>query len=112
MDLYPEGYVSLDDYYWGESYFPSWLSMINTALCIVEGFKILHNNGLSYQDINHGGFRVNPSKYGSKGVQIMLSRDMKRTIKRRAAPVFSSQLNLFIYFPQKELTAQGVFWDQ
>ena len=70
MDLYPTGYISFEDYYWGKAYFPSWLSIIETALSLVEGFMGLHRKGYSYQDLNHGGFRANPAVGGTKRVLI------------------------------------------
>jgi serine/threonine protein kinase len=70
MDIYPDGYTSFEDYYWGGAYFRSYLSLIDTALCLVEGFKILHNRGYSYQDLNNGGFRVNPNINNPKTVFI------------------------------------------
>lgn len=35
-------------------------ALINTALCITNGFRELHNRGYSYQDLNDGNFFVNP----------------------------------------------------
>lgn len=32
----------------------------NAAINIIEGFRALHNNGYSYQDLNNGNFFINP----------------------------------------------------
>lgn len=38
----------------------SWFTRVTAALNIVSAFEILHSGGLSYQDINDGGFAINP----------------------------------------------------
>lgn len=64
MELFPDSYISFSDYYWGKAYHPTWKSLVDVALCLVESFMILHRNGKSYQDLNHGAFRTSPHVAG------------------------------------------------
>ena len=72
MRLFPEGYDALERVLLGYSMdkntgqkrpirWRSYQVMLNAALNIVRGFEILHSQGLSYQDINEGGFSINTS---------------------------------------------------
>lgn len=71
MDLYQPGFESFDAVVMGKKYdkaadatqpvrFRSYYALVTAALNIVRGFEILHAKGYSYQDINGGGFFINP----------------------------------------------------
>lgn len=72
MKLIPAGYIPLKNIILGKKKDPvtgadkpvrwsSWFARVTAALNIVRAFEILHANGLSFQDINEGGFVINPS---------------------------------------------------
>ena len=60
MDLRPEGYYELTEYMCCDVRFKSYRTAVNAALEIVSAFRILHNAGYSYQDLNDGNFFINP----------------------------------------------------
>jgi len=60
MDLKPVGYYELSKYLIGQVKFVSWKVVVDAALNIVMGFRLLHNRGQSYQDLNDGNFFINP----------------------------------------------------
>lgn len=71
MDVIPSGYYELTKYLLkrvkykdrdGKSRdgFRSWKVVVDAALKIVKGFRLLHNRGQSYQDLNDGNFFINP----------------------------------------------------
>ncbi|MCR4561580.1 MAG: hypothetical protein K5694_00015 [Bacilli bacterium] len=60
MDLRPEGYHELSQIILGKVNFPSFKPMVEAAIHIVNAFRIIHGIGYSYQDLNDGGFFVNP----------------------------------------------------
>ncbi len=65
MDIRPNRYVDLANYFQkGKSghqvYFQTFSSVLNAAIQIINGFKILHEKGYSYQDINSGNFFIDP----------------------------------------------------
>lgn len=60
MDLRPEGYYELSEFMLTNVRFPSYRIMTNAALHIVSAYRILHNSGYSYQDLNDGNFFINP----------------------------------------------------
>ncbi|MCM1330320.1 MAG: protein kinase [Ruminococcus sp.] len=61
MDLRPEGYYDFSKYLLCRGIdFKSVDAMINAAINIVDGFRILHNMGYSYQDLNDGNFFIHP----------------------------------------------------
>lgn len=60
MDLRPQGYYEITDYMLCHVRFKSYRIIINAALKIVSAFRILHNSGYSYQDLNDGNFFINP----------------------------------------------------
>ncbi len=64
MDLRPGEYKELTDFLMLKVRFTSNITMINAAINIIQGFYMLHNDGYSYQDLNNGGFFINP-KTGS-----------------------------------------------
>jgi len=66
MDIRPDNYIELCNFFQPaknkpQVHFRSFLSVINAAIQIIEGFKTLHNNGYSYQDINDGNFFIDPN---------------------------------------------------
>ena len=60
MDLRPEGFYEVKEFTLKKVSFKSYKSIINACLKIVSAFRILHNSGYSYQDINDGNFFINP----------------------------------------------------
>lgn len=60
MDLRPEGYYEVGDFMLTNVRFASYKTVIDAALHIVSAYRILHNMGYSYQDLNDGNFFINP----------------------------------------------------
>ncbi len=60
MDLRPEGYYEITDYMLCHVRFASYRAVVTAALKIVSAFRILHNHGYSYQDLNDGNFFIHP----------------------------------------------------
>lgn len=60
MDLRPEGFYEVTEYMLCHVRFRSFRTIIDAALRIVSAFRILHNAGYSYQDMNDGNFFINP----------------------------------------------------
>lgn len=60
MDLRPQGYEELGSYLAGRVRFSDFRAITNAMLQIVNAFRILHNNGYSYQDLNDGNFFIEP----------------------------------------------------
>lgn len=69
MRLFPEGYEPLGNVFMQSRWDPdagrripvrwkSWFTCVTAALNIVRAFEILHASGLSYQDLNEGGFSI------------------------------------------------------
>lgn len=72
MKLFPPGYLPFSSLILGQRRDPktgktvpvrwsSWFARVTAALNIVRAFEILHSKGMSYQDINEGGFVINPN---------------------------------------------------
>lgn len=61
MDLRPAGYYELTQFLLCKIKFPSFKTVVDAALKIVSAFRILHNQGYSYQDLNDGNFFINPN---------------------------------------------------
>lgn len=61
MDLRPAGFYELSDFLLSNVNFASFKVCCDAALHIVNAFRILHNNGFAYQDLNDGGFFINPN---------------------------------------------------
>lgn len=61
MDLRPAGYYDLTQFLLRKVQFRSFKTVVDTALKIVSAFRILHNQGYSYQDLNDGNFFINPN---------------------------------------------------
>ena len=60
MPLRPSGYYEVGDYLLTKVRFKSMKTVIDAALNIVSAYRILHNNGYCYQDLNDGNFFINP----------------------------------------------------
>lgn len=62
MDLRPEGYYEFSRFLSSPNYnFASFRAATEACIQIVSAFRILHNNGYSYQDINDGNFFIDPT---------------------------------------------------
>ena len=59
MDLKPDNYYELTQFMLCNVRFNSYRTIIDAALKIVSAFRILHNQGYSYQDLNDGNFFIN-----------------------------------------------------
>jgi len=60
MNLRPSEYKDFGRFLLARERFSSIYAAIDAVLCIVNGFRALHNRGYSYQDLNDGNFFVNP----------------------------------------------------
>lgn len=60
MGLRPDGYHEVTDFMLRNVTFASYRIAIDAALHIVSAFRILHNAGYSYQDLNDGNFFIDP----------------------------------------------------
>ena len=60
MRLRPSGYEDVAKFLKAKIHFASEQACINACLKIANAFKLLHNEGLSYQDLNDGNFFINP----------------------------------------------------
>ena len=60
MPLRPKGYYEFGHYLLAKRQFKSFEAIVNAAMKICEGFKLLHLRGYSYQDLNDGNFFINP----------------------------------------------------
>lgn len=60
MNLRPSGYFEVTEFMLCHVRFSSYRAIIDAALKIVSAFRILHNSGYSYQDLNDGNFFINP----------------------------------------------------
>lgn len=60
MELRPGEYKDFSLFLLAKEHFANIGAVIHAALCITNGFRELHRNGYSYQDLNDGNFFVNP----------------------------------------------------
>ena len=60
MPLRPEGYYEVGDFLLVKVRFKSMKTVIDAAMNIISAYRILHNNGYCYQDLNDGNFFINP----------------------------------------------------
>lgn len=60
MDLRPEGYYEVSSFMLTKVRFQSYRTVVDASLKIVSAYRILHNLGYSYQDLNDGNFFINP----------------------------------------------------
>lgn len=126
MKIIPPGYIPFKYVYRGQRKDPAtgrmvpirwrrWFTRVTTALNIVRAFEILHANGLSYQDINSGGFaidtntgnvlicdcdNVSSENLGIKGIREFMAPEVIRREKRpnRSTDEYSLAVILFRLF--------------
>ena len=60
MDVRPHNYVSFVSYLTGAHRFKSKRVMLGWCIELVKSFKLLHERGFSYQDLNDGSFFLDP----------------------------------------------------
>ena len=60
MDLRPKNYVSFVSYLTGKNKFKNKRILLNWCIELVKSFKLLHERGYSYQDLNDGSFFLDP----------------------------------------------------
>ena len=60
MQLRPKEYHDFPDFLLAKVEFKKFSAMIDAALNIVTGFRILHREGYTYQDLNDGNFFIDP----------------------------------------------------
>lgn len=60
MPLRPNGYYEVGDFLLTKVRFRSVKTIVDAALNIANAYRILHNNGYCYQDLNDGNFFINP----------------------------------------------------
>jgi len=60
MDLCPDDYYEVTEFMLCHVRFRSYRTIIDAALQIVSAFRILHNAGYTYQDLNNGNSFINP----------------------------------------------------
>ena len=61
MDIRPSDYVSFVSYLTGKNPFKDLKTKLTWCIELVESFKLLHEKGFSYQDLNDGSFFLNPN---------------------------------------------------
>ena len=60
MELRPKNYVSFVSYLTGMNQFRDMKTKLNWCIELVKSFKLLHERGYSYQDLNDGSFFLDP----------------------------------------------------
>lgn len=60
MPLRPEGSYEFTKFRLAKVRFRSFSAILKAAISLCEAFRLLHAQGLSYQDLNDGGFFINP----------------------------------------------------
>ena len=61
MDIIPQEYAPFSDILNARVRLSGLYSVVNSAIKITSAFRVLHNSGKSYQDMNDGGFFIRPS---------------------------------------------------
>ncbi len=61
MELRPKHYREFSEFLLAKVHFASLSAAVNAALNITNGFRQLHRNGFSYQDLNDGNFFMDPA---------------------------------------------------
>ena len=61
MALRPSNYYELTEFMLCNVRFKSFRTIVDAALRIVSAYRILHNAGYSYQDLNDGNFFIDPN---------------------------------------------------
>ena len=60
MDLRPKNFVSFISYLTGKNSFKNKRILLNWCIELAKSFKLLHEKGFSYQDLNDGSFFLDP----------------------------------------------------
>ena len=60
MPLRPDGFHEFSKFRLAKVRFASFKAIIHAAIDLCDAFRLLHARGLSYQDLNDGGFFINP----------------------------------------------------
>ena len=60
MELVPENYHEFQEFLLANVFFSSFKSAAETCIRVVSAFRILHNNGYCYQDMNCRNFLIDP----------------------------------------------------
>ena len=60
MELRPGNFREFSEFLLAKVHFASLTAAVNAALNITNGFRQLHRNGFSYQDLNDGNFFIDP----------------------------------------------------
>lgn len=60
MDLRKEGYYEITDFMIGHVRFGSFRAATNACMQVVSAFRLLHNGGYCYKDINNGNCFIDP----------------------------------------------------
>ena len=60
MNIRPKSYVSFISYLTGKNQFKNKKVLLNWCIELVKSFKLLHERGYSYQDLNDGSFFFEP----------------------------------------------------
>lgn len=61
MKLRPDEYKEFSKFLINRVQFQSFTAIVNAAMQITASFRMLHNRGYSYQDLNDGNFFINPT---------------------------------------------------
>ena len=61
MDIRPSDYVSFVSYLTGKNPFKDLKTKLSWCIELTKSFKLLHEKGFSYQDLNDGSFFLNPN---------------------------------------------------
>lgn len=61
MNVRPKEYKEFGQFILNRVKFQDFTAVTNAAILISASFKLLHNKGLSYQDLNDGNFFINPA---------------------------------------------------
>jgi len=61
MELRPGNFREFSEFLLAKVHFASLTAAVNAALNITNGFRQLHRNGFSYQDLNDGNFFIDPA---------------------------------------------------
>ena len=117
MDLKPKGFYEVSDFMLTNVRFKNYRVAVDAALHIVTAYRILHNNGYSYQDLNDGNFFINPEtgevlicdndnvapdnyKTGIIGKPRYMAPEivMKKNMPNTLSDIFSMSVILYILF--------------
>lgn len=117
MPLKPEGSYEFSKFLMAKVRFTSFHPIIKAAINLCDAFRLLHANGFSYQDLNDGGFFINPdtgevaicdcdnvsphgNNYGILGKARYMAPEivMGKTLPNSYSDRFSLTVILFMFF--------------